>query len=526
MHPTPHRPPPAASSAAALPTPAPARSTGADGLRARSPLLAGVVAAALLAGCASAPAPDSAPPARPAPPQWQAPLPHAGQPAELQRWWQQFDDPTLARLLDAAQANSTTVASARSRVEQARATAVSAGAALGPEVSGSATAGRGKQDLRTPLATSVTAGLQASWEIDLFGGLAAGREAARARLDGAEAAWHDARVSIAAETAGTYLQLRTCEAQRALAESDAGSREQSRTLTELSARAGFQAPSAAALARASAAQGRALANAQAAQCDRLVKSLVALTAAEEPALRALLAGATGRLPQPAPFAIQTLPADLLAQRPDLRGAERDLVAALAEVRQTDADRLPRVALTGSLGVAAARSVGETFRGTTWTFGPVSVTLPLLDGGARAARSDAARARADEAQALYLARVRSAVREVEDALVQLASTASRTDDARIAAEGFEASFRAAEARQQGGLASLFELEDARRTALAANTALLDLQRERIDAWISLYRAAGGGWTPSAAEPPAPAAPQPAADPARAAAPRTPEAPFSR
>jgi NodT family efflux transporter outer membrane factor (OMF) lipoprotein len=476
----------------------PAASTPTRANRWRPPFIAGtLIAAAALAGCATAPRPPGAEAAAATPARWEAPLPHDGQPTELSRWWQQFDDAVLLGLIEAAQQHSPTLAAARSRVEQARAAAVAAGAAAEPGVSAVATAGRGRPDLGTPLATSLTAGLQASWELDLFGGLAAGRDAAEARLAGAQASWHDARVSVAAEAAGLYLQLRTCEAQRELARRDAASREQSLSLTELSARAGFQAPSAAALARASAAQGRALLAAQQAQCDVLVKALVALTALDEPALRARLAPGAARLPTPAPLAIETVPASLLAQRPDLRNAERELAAALAELRQTEADRLPRIVLTGTLGGAAARASGETLRGTTWTLGPVTVSLPLLDGGARSARSDAARARAEEAEALYRARLRSAVREVEEALVQLASTAARSRDAAIAAEGFEASFRATEARQQGGLASLFELEDARRTALAANTALLDLQRERIAAWISLYRAAGGGWAPEVA-----------------------------
>lgn len=466
--------------------------------RRRTSRVAGaLLAAAVLVGCATPPGPPPADAAAVAPARWEAPLPHGGQPTELSRWWQQFGDDALLGLIESAQLHSPTLATARSRVEQARAAAVAAGAAAEPGVSAVATAGRGRQDLRTPLATSLTAGLQASWELDLFGGLAAGRDAAEARLAGAQASWHDARVSVAAETAGLYLQLRACEAQLDVTRRDAASREQSLTLTDLSARAGFQAPSAAALARASAAQGRALLTAQQAQCDQLIKALVALTAIDEPALRARLAPGAARLPTPAPLAIDRVPAALLAQRPDLRNAERELAAALADARQTEADRLPRVVLTGTLGAAAARAGGESIRGTTWTLGPVTVSLPLLDGGARSARSDAARARAEEAEALYRARLRSAVREVEEALVQLASTAARSEDAAIAAQGFEASFRATEARQQGGLASLFELEDARRTALAANTALLDLQRERIAAWISLYRAAGGGWAPEAA-----------------------------
>ena len=106
--------------------------------------------------------------------------------------------------------------------------------------------------------------------------------------------------------------------------------------------------------------------------------------------------------------------------------------------------------------------------------------------------DAARARYDEAVAVYQGRVRQAVSEVEQALVRLQSTAERADSARAAVQGYRTSFDATEARWRGGLASLVELEDARRTALAAENALVALQHERMAAWVALYRAAGGGW----------------------------------
>jgi multidrug efflux system outer membrane protein len=129
---------------------------------------------------------------------------------------------------------------------------------------------------------------------------------------------------------------------------------------------------------------------------------------------------------------------------------------------------------------------------TWSIGPVAVTLPLFDGGRRAANVDAAKARYDEAVTLYSARVRQAVREVEQALVNLDSARLRMEDANTAADGYRASFVATQARYSSGLGSLVELEDARRTSLAAETALVNLQRERIAAWIALYRAVGGGW----------------------------------
>jgi NodT family efflux transporter outer membrane factor (OMF) lipoprotein len=453
------------------------------------------VAMAALTACSSLPKREAPPtaPAATAPPAWQAPLPHDGQLAELARWWQQFNDPALSQLIEAAQRVSPSVASARSRIEQSRAATVAAQAALGPSLNANASASRGRQDLSVPLGTSLSAGLQAGWEIDVFGANRAGRDAAQARLDGATAAWHEARVSVAAEVAGQYTALRACEAQVTQTQLDAGSRAETSRLTEQAAKAGFQAPANAALARASAAQGNSLLTQQRAQCELIVKALVALSGLDEPALRKTLADGAAKLPQPVQIAVARVPAEALAQRPDLYSAERDLLAASADVAQSGAQRYPRISLNGSIGAARFSTGAGTVDGTVWSLGPLSVSLPLFDGGTRRANLQAARARYDEATLLYAGRLRGAVREVEEALIALQSTADRSADAAIATEGFGASYVAAQKRYQGGLASLFELEDARRSAVQAQSALIDLQRERVVAWIALYRALGGGWS---------------------------------
>jgi len=445
-----------------------------------------------LGACALAPRTPPADTAPTGPAAWQAPLPHAGSTGELARWWQQFDDPLLAPLIEAAQQASPTLAQSRSRVEQARATRTASGAALAPSLNATASASRGRQDVSAPLGTSLSAGLQAAWEIDLFGANAAGRDAAQARLDAAASGWHEARVAVAAEVASSYLDLRACEAQLVTTRQDAASRAETARLTGLSANAGFQAPASAALARASAAQGNATLTQLQASCDRSVKALVALTALDEPTLRSRMAQRTARLPQPTELGVARVPAEVLNQRPDVDAAARELLAASADVDQAQAQRLPRIALSGNLGAARFDSGATTLDGTVWSLGPLSVSLPLFDAGTRRANVVAARARYDAAASAYRGTLRTAVREVEEALLTLQSTAARDPDARTATDGFEASYRATEARYQGGLASLFELEDARRSAVQANSALIDLQRERVAAWIALYRALGGGW----------------------------------
>src|SRR6478672_6801844 len=241
---------------------------------------AAVLVAAGLAGCATmgdgpAPTPIVAP-------TWQAPLPHDGQVGELRRWWTQFDDPLLARLIDAAQTASPTIASAAARIADASARRTAAGAALLPSLDAVASAGRGRGDLSVPIGTSTTAGLQASWEIDVFGRNRSGRDAAEARLEGAEASWHDARVVVAAETANQYLALRACESLLAQTRLDADSRAETARLTELSMQNGFESRANAALTRASAAQGSVLVKQQSEQCEQTIKALVALTGIAEP----------------------------------------------------------------------------------------------------------------------------------------------------------------------------------------------------------------------------------------------------
>lgn len=427
------------------------------------------------------------------PEKWQAPLPHDGKLADLKQWWSQFDDPLLAELIEAAQKVSPSLASARSRIEQARATAVAAGAALGPKLDLTGSASRGQADIRFPLGTSTSGGLSTSWELDLFGSNSAASDAADARLASARAEWHAARVSIAAETANSYIALRACEAQLTQAQIDAGSRRRSARLTDINREAGLESPANAALAKASAAQGNNLLSQQRALCEVQVKTLVALTAIDESSLRQKLAAGTGgRIPQPSHIGVGEVPAAALAQRPDLYSAAQNVMAANAEVTQLQAQRYPRISLTGNIGRGRFETSSSVSSGPTWSFGPVSLILPLYDGGVRRANVDAGRARYDEAASQYAAKLRTAIREVEEALINLDSTAERQKDAETAVDGFSASFRAVESRHEHGMANVFELEDARRSMINAKTALITLQRERVTAWISLYRALGGGW----------------------------------
>ena len=455
-------------------------------------------ACAPLALCACALAPPAAQVSVLAPPQWHATSAHNGSLTELSGWWRRQGDPLLAQLIDAAQAASPNVSAARARIAQSRALQVASGAVLLPSVDAAASINRSNRQSALPTGTTSQAAFQAAWEIDLFGGRRAQLRAADARLAGAQAGWHEARVAVAAEVANQYYALRACGQLLAVAEQDATSRADSARLTQLTTDAGFQSPASAALARASAAEGNSRATSQRALCDIDVKALVALTALPEPQLRQQLAaaGATTGATAGAEAIVISLPAQTLAQRPDVFNAEREVAAASFEVGSAQAERYPRLSLQGSVGAANFRTGGGDTRLATWTIGPLALTLPVFDAGRRKAGVEAATARYDNAVVTYRAVARQAVREVEESLVNLGSTALRGGDAQVALDGYRYAFSATEDLYKNGLASLLQLEDARRTRLAAENAVVTLQRDRNAAWIALYRAAGGGWSTAA------------------------------
>jgi outer membrane protein TolC len=198
------------------------------------------------------------------------------------------------------------------------------------------------------------------------------------------------------------------------------------------------------------------------------------------------------LPLPTPVPLAELPAATLAQRPDIYAAAQQVAAASNDVGSVEARRYPRLSLSGNIGRNRFETSDGTFNLNSWTVGPVALSLPIFDGNRRRANMAAAVARYEEAANEYRATVRRAVREVEESLVNLDSIAARSNDAQIAIDGFMTSLEAAKLRYEKGFDSLIDLEEARRSKLGAETALVNLQRERIAAWIGLYRAAGGGW----------------------------------
>ncbi len=434
----------------------------------------------------------------PTPVDWNAPLPHGGSLTDLREWWKAQNDPILVALIDDAQALSPSVAVALNRVETARANEASAQAALLPGVSASVSSGRSVSLPATPAATSTAVALQTSWEIDVFGAARVARKALAGQTLGNQALWHDARVSVAAEVANTYYALAHCWKAHALAEQDLASRVRSRDISARSLQAGMLAPAAYAQIQAEVAQSQLRVIQQSTQCDVHTKALVALSGEDEALVRNVMRSVV--LPDDLTgFVVTRIPAQALVQRPDVFAAEHDVALASAQIGRAKARRWPGLSLGGSIGALRYGTAGVDTDLTTWSFGPLALTLPVFDAGQRAAMVDAAGADYLAAVTSYRAKVRQAVREVEEALVTLDSAIQRETDTRAVRDAREQNLVAAQNRERSGLASTLEVEEARRAVLAAQADVLALQLERKRAWVALYRAAGGGWERPASDP---------------------------
>ncbi|MBJ6725455.1 efflux transporter outer membrane subunit [Geomesophilobacter sediminis] len=461
-----------------------------------------IAAAVLLSACAAV-GPNYRAPELKVPTEWQAP--QAGKSADVNAWWSRFQDPALSTLLEAAQQENPTLLKAAAAIEKARASRSAAESGFLPSVTASAGtswSGSLKNGTGTGVTTgattgtsrSSTAGLDASWEVDLFGKSRRTVESAGALLQAREADWHDARVSLGAEVATTYVDYRGGRLKQKYYEEQADSQAKTAELTALAAKAGFTAPADARLAEASAASTRSTALAQQGECELLVKSLVALTGLPEASVRQTLGADIRALPVPDGLKVTALPADLLRQRPDIVSAERTLASTSALIGAAEAEKYPSFSLSGSVGLSAATGTSLL---APWSFGP-TVSLPLFDGGKIAADIKGARADYAAARAGYQQVVRDAVKEVEQALVRLDSVARQEEEAKKSAAGYRAYVSATEANWRVGRASLLDLETARRSAIGAEVTLLDLQQSRLEYWIALYKAVGGGWKSTSGE----------------------------
>ncbi|TIO14539.1 MAG: efflux transporter outer membrane subunit [Mesorhizobium sp.] len=431
---------------------------------------------------------------------WHATVPHGGKTSSLVSWWSTFNDPSLTSLIGFAEEENPSLASAAADIEKARATLASARASLFPGLDGSASVTRSGTDgdayNRIAASTTSSGGLDASWEIDLFGKTRQKSEAAQLRVHEQIANWHEARVSLAAEVADYYVQYRACRQLENAYSVELASQRETIRATETAATSGLTSTADLALARASAASSSSTLTAQRAECEVLVKSLAQVTGGDEARVRQLLAKGKTGIPTPKNFKLAAVPADALRQRPDISALELELAASIADVGAAKADLYPSLSLGGSVTISASSLTGESL---PWSFGP-ALTIPLLDGGSRRAVVKSTIADYDTAVANYKSGVLSAVAEVETALVRVDSTRRRIGDASGAARNYRTYFNSIDSNWRAGGVSLLDREEARRSAQSAEISLIEIRRDAVRYWIALYKALGGGWDAGAASPP--------------------------
>ncbi len=461
----------------------------------------------LLASCANLFAPDVSPQAVvqavKVSEAWQSPLPHGGDVKKLKDFWAQFDDALLVELIAAAQKNSPTLSAATLRIAQARATRIDAKADLLPTVDGSASMTKALQQPVVPIsgqstflqgvAKSKQGQMQSAWEIDLFGGNRALLEAAKKREQASKSQWHDANVSVAVEVANAYFNQRFCQMHTQLFEDDLASHAKTVGIIEKLKQAGFSSKHDLHVAQAATNEARAQLVQQQKSCEIFLKELVALTQWQEATLREKLKQQTFKAKADATlFAVQSLPAEVIRQRPDIDLAESEVYALANEIQYAKAQRYPKISLNGYIGYTKLTQGGFEANGKVWSLGPLSMTLPIFDGGRRKANVETALARYEDAAVNYRHKVFVAVKEVESAMVTLSNTTPRFEALKQARQDYDAALNLTKRRYETGFSTLLELEDESRNLLKVKTAHVDLLNERYQAWLSLYRSVGGGW----------------------------------
>jgi len=413
-------------------------------------------------------------------------------PAELASWWARFDDPLLARLIGEASAGNLDLAQAGSRLVQARESLIQARAGLVPTVGASAGAGRdfGPGNDRS----SFNVGADASWEIDLFGRIRRGVEAAGAD---AEAVYYDRealRVAIAAEVATNYIQARLAQERLALARDTLAIADDNLQIAGWRVEAGLVSSLDSEQARAARAQTAASIPTIENAFTSATYRLAVLTGRAPGALTAELTEAKPIPKGPADVAVG-IPADTLRQRPDVRSAERGLAAQTARIGVAEAQLYPALRLSGNIGTAAF-SLGGLFEAITGgIFSSLSQTL--FDGGRLRSQLRSQQAATEGALAAYRQSVLTSLEDVENALLALNSARARQAQFAIALEAANNSAILARIQYRSGLTDFRQLLETERSLLSARDGLVGSRGDEALALVQLYRALGGGWDPNAA-----------------------------
>ena len=457
--------------------------------------VAPLLLALVLAGCASAPAntPGDIPAApavyKEAQGSWTIAKPAEAQPRG--EWWKAFADETLNGFIEQAGRNNTSIAVASARLAQARALLRSTDADRSVQVGVSAGATRTGGGLATAAGTAGTVtsvGANLSYEVDLFGRLAKATHAAALDAASREALLQSTRLLVQSNVAQTYFALRATDNERALVRDTVTAYEGTLRLTESRFRAGDVAELDVARVRTEVAATQAEALALERRRAELEHALAVLIG-ELPSNFSVAPADWKAMPPSIPAG---LPSTLLARRPDVSAAQNAMLAAQARVGVAQAAWFPSVALTASGGYASPE-LGDLFKWSAraWGIGAL-MSLPLFDGGRRAALVQGAQAELDGAAASYREQVLVAFKDVEDELSALRLLSAQAELEEQAVASAARATVLSDSRYRNGLVSQLELLDARRSESSNRRQALRVRATQYQATVGLIRALGGGW----------------------------------
>ncbi|MBS0189377.1 MAG: efflux transporter outer membrane subunit [Planctomycetes bacterium] len=420
------------------------------------------------------------------------------EPIEISRWWREFNDPKLTELIARAQQQNLDVEAAIARIRQARAQVIIAAGALYPSLSIGASA----QQSRSPLGGLGTGGngrisefyqvgFDASWEIDVFGGIRRQVESAKANLEASFESRDDVLVTMAGEIGTNYIALRGAQRQLQISRSNLEAQEQTLALTQERFDAGFVAALDVANAQAQVASTRSSIPALEGRIRTSIYAIATLLGTQPQTLldELLAAKAIPAAPSTVPVG---LPSELLERRPDVRRAEADLHAATAQIGAAIANLYPTFNINGSIGLQGGNA-GDlgSIANHYWSYGPGANWL-VFDGGQTRGNIEFQRGRTDELFAVYKQTVLIALRDTETALVNFTAEQQR----RVSlAQAVEANKQAVDLSMQlysNGRTDFLNVLVAQRQLFVSEDALAQSEANVSTNLVALYKALGGGW----------------------------------
>jgi multidrug efflux system outer membrane protein len=426
------------------------------------------------------------------------------QPVTLVHWWQSFHDPILDSLVQLALASNLDLQTAAARIRQARAARGVAAAGLWPQVNASALYQRSKSSSETvssgggaslatlgPFKELFQVGLDASWELDIFGGTRRSIEAATADLAASVEDRRDVLVTLVGEVGANYLNLRGFQEQIAIAKRNLEAQQKTAKITHKRYDAGFVGKLDVANADAQVATTASVIPLFESQAQAAIFSIGVLLGKEPAFLAKELARATPIPPTP-PKVPVGLPSDLLRRRPDIRRAEAQLHAATARIGVAVADLFPKFNLTGSMGLAASdiARIGNQ-NSKFWSFSP-SVTWPIFAGGKILWNIELQKALEEQAFLTYQQTVLTALKDVETALVAYAKEQEHRQSLALAVANNRQAVDLAMTLYVAGKSDFLNVLNAQRSLFVTEDALTQSTRTLGTNLIALYKALGGGW----------------------------------